>query len=220
MNKLRLLFSKTGRAVYISHLDLMHTMQRAISRAGFSLKYSEGYNPHPQISIALPLSVGMSSRCEIMDLRLNEDVSFDEFRKRLNAALPEGIEVSEVYEPEEKSSAIKWLRVRGTYEYDERDVSQMLPLLGEFYERESIVVPKKSKRGLTDADIRPMISEISFSSEAEGIIIAEAMISAAEPTLNPELITAALVKHTPGIAPDFASYERIEIYKVDMTVFR
>ena len=220
MNKLRLLFSKTGRAVYISHLDLMHTMQRAISRAGFSLKYSEGYNPHPQISIALPLSVGMSSRCEIMDLRLNEEVSLDDFRVRLNAALPEGIEVSEVYEPEEKSSAIKWLRVRGTYEYDSRDGSRMLPLLGEFFERESIVVPKKSKRGLTDTDIRPMISEISFSSGEEGIIIAEAVISAAEPTLNPELMTAALLKHAPEIAPDFASYERIEIYKADREVFR
>lgn len=220
MNKLRLLFSKTGRAVYISHLDLMHTMQRAISRAGFSLKYSEGYNPHPQISIALPLSVGMSSRCEIMDLRLNEEVSFDDFRERLNASLPEGIEVSEVYEPEEKSSAVKWLRVRGTYEYDDRDVSLMLPQLAEFFERESIVVPKKSKRGLTDADIRPMIQEISFTSGEEGIIIAEALISASEPTLNPELITAALVKHAPEISPDFASYERVEIYKADMQVFR
>ena len=55
-DKLRLRFSKTGRAVYISHLDLMQTMQRAFSRAGFALKYTEGYNPHPLISIALPLS--------------------------------------------------------------------------------------------------------------------------------------------------------------------
>ena len=155
-----------------------------------------------------------------MDLRLNEEVSFDDFRERLNASLPEGIEVSEVYEPEEKSSAVKWLRVRGTYEYDSRDVSLILPQLVEFFERESIVVPKKSKRGLTDTDIRPMIREISFSSAEEGIIIAEAVISASEPTLNPELITAALVKHAPEIAPDFASYERIGIYKADMELFR
>ena len=61
MDKLRLRFEKTGRAVWISHLDLMHTIQRAFSRAGYELKYSEGFNPHPQISIALPLSVGMAS---------------------------------------------------------------------------------------------------------------------------------------------------------------
>ena len=73
MSKLRLRFAKQGRAVYISHLDLMHTMQRAFSRAGYELKYSEGFNPHPQISIALPLSVGASSLCEILDFKLTHD---------------------------------------------------------------------------------------------------------------------------------------------------
>ena len=220
MNKLRMLFSKKGRAVYISHLDLMHTMQRAISRAGFSLKYSEGYNPHPQISIALPLSVGMSSICEIMDLRLNEEVSFDDFRKRLNAVLPEGIHIEDVYTSGEKSSGIKWLRVKGEYEYDSRDVSVVLPQLEDFFERDSITVQKKSKRGITDTDIRPMIREIGFSCDSDRLVIMEAVISASEPTLNPELITAALRTLNPGIAPDFAAYERIEIYRPDMTVFR
>ncbi len=220
MNKLRMRFSKTGRAVYISHLDLMHTMQRAISRAGFSLKYSEGYNPHPQISIALPLSVGMSSRCEIMDFRLNEEVSFGDFRDRLNAALPEGIEVLEVYEAGEKVSSVKWLRVRGIYEYDDRDVSKMLPKLAEFFEKENITVMKKSKRGLAETDIRPMIREISFSAGEKGSVFADALISAAEPTLNPDLITAALITVSPDIAPDFASYERIEVFKHDFEVFR
>ena len=220
MNKLRLRFSKTGRAVYISHLDLMHTMQRAISRAGFSLKYSEGFNPHPQIAIALPLSVGMSSRCEIMDLRLNEEVSFGEFRDRLNAALPEGLKVLEVYESGEKLSSVKWLKVRGTFEYDARNVEQMLPLLTGFFERESITVMKKTKRGPTETDIRPMIREIGFSSGGKGVILADALISAAEPTLNPDLITSALVKICPQIAPDFACFERIEIYRSDMEVFR
>ncbi len=220
MNKLRILFTKNGRAIYISHLDLMHTMQRAISRAGFSLKYSEGYNPHPQISIALPLSVGMSSRCEVMDLRLNEDVSLDIFKMRLNDVLPEGIKVDDVYIAEEKSSGIKWLRVKGNYEYDTRDANSVLPELDSFFRKNSIIVKKKSKRGVTDADIKPMIREICFSSAEEGIVEMEAVISASEPTLNPELITAALRTLAPDIAPDFAVYERIEIYRQDMTVFR
>ncbi|MBR0161183.1 MAG: DUF2344 domain-containing protein, partial [Oscillospiraceae bacterium] len=67
MDKLRLRFEKTGRAVWISHLDLMTTMQRAFSRAGYELQYSEGFNPHPLISILLPLSVGAGSVCELMD---------------------------------------------------------------------------------------------------------------------------------------------------------
>ena len=84
MNKLRMRFSKTGRAIYISHLDLMATMQRAFSRAGSRLQYSEGFNPRPQISIALPLSVGTASLCELMDFRLIEEVDRPEFGTHLD----------------------------------------------------------------------------------------------------------------------------------------
>ena len=125
MDKLRLRFRKTGRAVYISHLDLMQTMQRAFFRAGYPLRYSEGFNPHPLISIALPLSVGAASECELMDFRLKEDTDLAALPARLTAALPEGIEVLEAYEFTRKASGLKWLRVRGLFEYDDRDAAAM-----------------------------------------------------------------------------------------------
>ena len=87
-DKLRMRFSKTGRAVYISHLDLMRTMQRAFLRAGYPLKYSEGFNPHAQISILLPLSVGCASECELMDFQLTEEVDLQELPARLTAVMP------------------------------------------------------------------------------------------------------------------------------------
>ena len=118
MDKLRLRFEKTGRAVYISHLDLMATMQRAFARAGLELKYSEGFNPHPLISILLPLSVGTASRCELMDFRLREDAELSALPTRLTAVLPEGIRVLEAYESERKSALLKWLEIEGTLEYD------------------------------------------------------------------------------------------------------
>ena len=120
-DKLRLRFEKTGRAVYISHLDLMHTMQRAFNRAGLPLKYSEGFNPHPQIAIALPLSVGTGSLCEIMDFKLKGEADLQELPERLTAVMPEGIRVLEVYEPQRKVAELKWLRVEGRLDYDERD---------------------------------------------------------------------------------------------------
>ena len=205
MDKLRMRFSKTGRAIYISHLDLMHTMQRSIARAGYSLKYSEGYNPHPQISIALPLSVGMSSVCEIMDFRLNEEADPLEFLERVNRSLPEGIRAAEVYPAETKSSLIKWLEIEGIFEYDDRPLDEMLSGVQDFFRRESIVVEKKSKRGMTEADIRPMIRSISFRAEEEALAL-HALISAAEPTLNPELLSGALRQLQPELAPDFTSY--------------
>ena len=122
--KLRLRFGKTGRAVYISHLDLMHTMQRAFSRAGYELKYSEGFNPHPQISIALPLSVGAESVCEIMDFRLRQEADPKEIPARLTAVMPEGIEVSDCYEQSRKVAELKYLEIEGVFEYDDREIGR------------------------------------------------------------------------------------------------
>ena len=89
----RLLFSKTGRAKYISHLDLMRTFQRAFARAKIPIKHTEGFNPHPFVSIALPLSVGYSSQCEILEFGLMEGTGREEVPGRLTAAMPEGIVV-------------------------------------------------------------------------------------------------------------------------------
>ena len=107
MDKLRLRFEKTGRAVYISHLDLMTTMQRGFARAGLALKYSEGFNPHPLISILLPLSVGTASVCELMDFRLREETEPAAIPEKLTAVLPEGIRILEAYIPERKSAELK-----------------------------------------------------------------------------------------------------------------
>ncbi len=219
MDKLRLRFSKTGRAVYISHLDLMHTMQRAFSRAGYALKYSEGFNPHPQISIALPLSVGAASRCELMDFKLREDADLAQLPGRLTAVMPEGIEILEAYEPERKTAALKWLQVEGVFEYDARDPAAMAEALRAFYEQESIVITKKTKRGMGETDIRPGIRSIAFQAGADSVSVA-AVVSAQEPTINPELLAEALRQKAPELAPDFAKFTRLETYDADMRIFR
>ena len=219
MDKLRLRFRKTGRAVYISHLDLMQTMQRAFFRAGYALRYSEGFNPHPLISIALPLSVGTASECELMDFRLKEDPDLTALPAHLTAALPEGIEILEAYEFTRKAAALKWLRVRGVFEYDARDAAVMAEALTDFYAQDTIVISKKTKRGQGETDIRPAIREIAFSARGSDVIL-EALISAQEPTLNPELLWDALRQLRPEIAPDFAKFTRIETYDADMQLFR
>ena len=219
MDKLRLRFQKTGRAIYISHLDLMHTMQRAFSRAGYELKYSEGFNPHPQISIALPLSVGAGSLCEIMDFKLKADPDLSELPARLSAALPEGITVTEAYEPERKVALLKWLAVEGVMEYDERDPGEMARALTDFYAADSIVITRKTKRGMGETDIRPGIREITFEPSDRAVLVKE-VISAQEPTINPELLAEALRQQKPEIAPDFAKFTRIETYDAEGKVYR
>ena len=219
MDKMRLRFEKTGRAIYISHLDMMRTMQRVFARAGLELKYSEGFNPHPQISIALPLSVGTGSLCEIMDFRLTSDPELETLPERMNAVMPECIRVIEAYEPQRKASELKWLDVKGVFEYDERDKTDMAAALEEFFARDAIVITKKTKRGMGESDIRPAIKTIGFTVEDGGVIV-EATISAQEPTLNPELLAESLRQLAPDIAPDFAKFTRVETYDADMNIYR
>lgn len=217
--KLRLRFGKTGRAVYISHLDLMHTMQRAFSRAGYELKYSEGFNPHPQISIALPLSVGAESVCEIMDFRLRQDADPKEIPARLTAVMPEGIEVSECYEQTRKVAELKYLEVEGAFEYDDADTEEMAARLREFFAADEIVITKKTKRGMGESDIKSAIRSIEFL-PMDGQVRIKAVISAQEPTLNPELLADALRQKAPELAPDFAKFRRIETFDAQMKVYR
>ena len=217
MDKLRLRFEKTGRAVYISHLDLMATMQRAFSRAGLELKYSEGFNPHPLISILLPLSVGTASVCELMDFRLKEDIDLSALPARLTAVLPEGIRVTEAYPAEQKSARLKWLDVTGRLEYDHG--APALEELQAFFSREELVIEKKTKRGLGQSDIRPAIDRIAFSADGEDRILT-ARISAQEPTLNPDHLIQALRQLQPELVPDFAEFTRLETYDAEHNIFR
>lgn len=218
-DKLRMRFSKTGRAVYISHLDLMRTMQRAFLRAGCPLKYSEGFNPHAQISILLPLSVGCASECELMDFQLTEDVDLQELPARLTAVMPEGITVQEAYPAETKAKLLKWLRVAGRYEYDRADPAELAGKLAAFYAQETIVITRKTKRGEGEMDIVPAVSELHVR-PLEGFVELEAVVSAQEPTLNPDHLVGALRQRAPELAPDFAAFTRKEIYDAEMKIFR
>ena len=219
MDKLRLRFEKTDRAVYISHLDLMHTMQRAFSRAGYELRYSEGFNPHPQISIALPLSVGTASVCELMDFRLKEEAAPEELPARLTAVMPEGIRVTDCYVPENKVALLKYLEIEGSFIYDDRPAAEMAEALGAFFSAPSVVITRKTKRGTGESDIRPAIRSISFEA-GEGEAVLRAIVSAQEPTLNPALLADALRQLAPELAPDFARFTRLETYLADLRVFR
>ena len=156
----RLLFTKTGRARYISHLDLMRTFQRAFSRAKISIKHTEGFNPHPFVSIALPLSVGFSSQCEILEFGLLEGTSYEEVPERLTAVMPEGIVVHRCYPGERKLKELSYVNYIMTFDYPEGRPQETEPAMAALFGRESLVVKKKSnkaKSGFTEVDIIPLV---------------------------------------------------------------
>ena len=115
----RALFEKTANAVWISHLDLMRLFQRAFKRAGLPLTHTQGFNPRPSVSIALPLSVGIESRCELLDFELEgEKVPGEEILRRLNENLVDGIRILEVYDDFSKIKNLAYLDCVLTLEYD------------------------------------------------------------------------------------------------------
>ena len=122
MQNVRVFFEKTGMTKYISHLDLMRCMTRAIKRAAIPAWYTEGFNPHLFITFALPLTLGVESLCESMDIRLTEEMGFEEVKNRLNVNLPDGIRITNVAVPVYKANdiALQNIKLSSTQEKTKR----------------------------------------------------------------------------------------------------
>lgn len=220
MSKYRLKFSKTGVARYISHLDLMRTMQRAFVRSGLEIKHTQGFNPHPYMVFALPLSVGCESICELMDFELVNDIPTEKIMCVLNSMFPEGIFINEVYNSEQKFKDIAWLSVEGRYEFDNGVSEDKLELLRNFYLKENIIISRKTKRGMAEADIAPNINAISLRKSDGNTIELKATIAAQNPALNPEHLVNALKQLSPELAPDFSLFKRTEFFDKDLHIFK
>ena len=218
----RLLFTKTGRARYISHLDLMRTFQRAFARAGIPIKHTEGFNPHPFVSIALPLSVGFSSQCEILEFGLLDGTGREEVPDRLTAAMPEGVIVHRCYPAERKLNELRYVNYIMTFEYPEGCPQEAESALAALLSRESLVVRKKSnkaKAGFTEVDIIPNISSWSIKCQ-RGAMVADLVTSAQNPGLNPELIRTAFCAEHPEYTPDLVTFHRREVLDGEGRPFR
>ena len=223
IHKHRLLFAKTGRAVYISHLDLMRTFPRAFLRAGLSAKQTEGFNQHTFVSIALPLSLGFSSRCEILEFELLDDIPLTEVPARLNAVLPEGIEVLECYEAQVPVKQIGWLDWKCTYTFDNGVPEGAREEFLHLYDTDSLVIQKpskKSKKGYTELDLIPLIHSMELTREGEHTLELRAVLAAQNPGLNPELLVTTAREHCPLFRPDFVECERSEVLNTNFEVFR
>ncbi|MGN0443835.1 MAG: TIGR03936 family radical SAM-associated protein [Acutalibacteraceae bacterium] len=99
MRCVRIWFDKLGEVRYISHLDLMRCFTRAIRRAKIPLWFTEGFNPRPYMQFALPLSLGMQSVCESVDIRVEGEITNGEIENKLREVMPEGISIKKVTEP-------------------------------------------------------------------------------------------------------------------------
>ena len=222
MSKLRLLFIKEAQASYISHLDLLRTIQRAFPRTELDIRHSQGYHPHPIISIVLPLPVGQSSDCELLDFDLDGDKIANRIvRGKLNDYLLPGIRVIKVYDNGQKIKNLALLDTVVTLEYDQGVPEGAVEKLQVFFAGEEIFVEKKTKtNGIQDQNIAPMIKSLEVVQADENTVLLNARVCCQNPTLNPMQLHGAIVRHLPELTPDFAKCARIELFDNEGNIFR
>ena len=217
----RLLFEKKGNAIWISHLDLMRLFQRAFKRAGLPLKHTQGFNPRPSVSIALPLSVGVESSCELLDFELEgATVPNEEICDRLNRTLVSGVRVLQVYDEAAKLKHLAYLECDVDLEFDAGIPEGAAEKIRSLFSQENVTVEKKSKNGITEQNIIPMIRKLEVLEVSGQELRLHAFVCCQNPTLNPMQLSAAIGKYLPEIKVDFAKCSRVEIYDTNESIFR
>ena len=218
----RILFEKKGNAVWISHLDLMRLFQRAFKRAGLPLTHTQGFNPRPSVSIALPLSVGVESNCELLDFDLDGDKIANRIvRGKLNDYLLPGIRVIKVYDNGQKIKNLALLDTVVTLEYDEGVPEGTVSKLQDFFAQDEVLVEKKTKtNGIQDQNIIPMIKSLEIVQADQNTVLLNARVCCQNPTLNPMQLHGAIIRHLPELTPSFAKCARLELYDHEGNIFR
>ncbi len=220
LKTVRLWFEKTGRAKYISHLDLVRCVTRALKRSGLPVWYTQGFNPHIYLTFALPLSLGQESCCEIMQFRLVEEVEMQEVARRLDVALPEELRVRTAYDASEgrdftKIAAARYqLRLQG----DKKPLA-LASALQKFVEQSAIITSKKTKKGIKEVDIRPMLLDAEVRAEKEVCAATLRCAAGTQKNLNPALLLDAFCTQT-GCQLSVQRIFRDQLYDTEGALFR
>ena len=195
MLPVRLYFEKTGRAIYTSHLDLVRCFERCLRRADIPFWFTEGFNPRPFMSFALPLSLGVTGLREVIDIRLVEDMPLDEVIERLNKVLPEGLKVLSAGEPVKKVTDI----ASSDYEITvipENNAQSLGEKLNEFLSQESIVTQKKNKKKkLVDVELKPYIRSYKVNVKDDAVVLEAVLASGTSENCNPSLVLGEFWKY-------------------------
>ena len=200
-----LIYEKTDNAKYISHLDFVRTYNRTMRRAGLPVAFSEGFNPHPLLGFALPLSVGYTSECELLEFSLTEELDCEEIMGRLNSVIPNGIKILSVHEGKSRMKQLRYALYMVRPEKLPESVE-------EFMQMDSIVIDKKTKSGIKDTDIRRDIIEIRLLPDRLEMVLS----AGSDRNLKPDVVVKAMNRYISGYDSGDAEYHRAAIYDGEM----
>lgn len=217
----RLFYSKTGSAKYISHLDTMRAFQRAFRRCReLDFWYTEGFNPHLYLTFALPLSLGYESGAETVDFRLASHVPYREVVEKLNAVLPAGFKAYKAAKPVMNAKVIRFADYNISFTADGIDPDVVLAEWYRCFTRESVTVKKVTKRGAEDVDLKAGEKiKLSKLKQFENRFCFKArLVSGVELNINPNLVLQAF-KEFCEIEPQDVEIKRVAVYNGKMEEF-
>ena len=196
MQEIRLRFSKNEQAKYISHLDINRAFSRAFARAKINLWFTEGFNPHPYMSFSLPLSLGVESLCENVDIRIVDDMPLSEIKDRMNSVLPAGIRIVDVYSDFMDSHEIAYSDY--VYKFEFKDNEKALAKIKDVLDGEEILAQKKGKKGkrriLKETNIKEFIVDYNISVRGEDIVLNTRLLAGPDKNLNPTLLFDTIIR--------------------------
>ena len=151
-------YTKGEKARFISHLDLLRAMDRAMRRAGIPIAYSQGFNPHPKLSFATPLSVGIVSYGDYLEMELTEELSTEEIINKMNQKLPVGIEILGIKKLDGKKPTLGAIVEAATYKVEINN--ELEQKIKETLDKKEIIIERTNKKGTKSVDIRPLIYKL------------------------------------------------------------
>lgn len=190
MIKLRAVFEKKDRAIYISHLDLNRCMLRTFRRSKLPIWYTEGFNPHPYFSFALALSLGFESSCEILDFNLNEEIPFEQVKNQLNDVMPEGMRILTVSPQKKKITEIAKAEYRILL--NSENTEEIINAAESLMSQNEILIDKKTKKGIKTVDLKPSIELLSMKIKENNAVIRMRLPAGTQTNYNPTLFLEAL----------------------------
>lgn len=208
MSKYRLQFAKTGEAQFISQLDLVRLFSRALRRARLPIAYSEGFNPHPKMSIGQPLPVGTTSDCEYLEMEFAQEVEPQHIVDALGAALPEGIRAVACVPLDERLARLSDV-TEAEYVVTLADGVLSQPQIDAFLARTDIVVDKRTKSGVKPTDIRPLI--VWLRADTGGVLYMR-LRAGGQGNLKPATVLDALRLYVDGFGCTDFSVHRTAVF--------
>lgn len=195
--KVRIKFRKYGVMKFIGHLDVMRYFQKALRRAEVDISFTGGFSPHPIMSFAAPLGVGLTSDGEYLDIEVNSTDSSEVMVKRLNDVMVEGMEIVSYRQlPDKMKSAMSQVAA-ADYQlffregYEPADWSAWENAWNAFLAQPSLVVWKKTKKSEQEVDIRPMVYRIGLENHVITMRIATGSVH----NLKPEFLMEAFYRY-------------------------